>query len=188
MTDKEKLKRTKKLADAMYYAAQYLTTDASHLRKAMKEYHNFIVTEYNEENPVSKDLEQAAIDYCSGNKGADARVRAGFIMGAKWKEDQFEKERLKHCDALTAEQAHMESDFVTSHLKKHNRTPTFIDAIEYGMRLQKEQIMKDAIECEVRVDAGGYPYIPQLELWDYDEDVPLVEKGDKVKVIIIKSE
>jgi len=48
--------------------------------------------------------------------------------------------------------------------------------------------MKDAIECEVRVDAGGYPYIPQLELWDYDEDVPLVEKGDKVKVIIIKSE
>lgn len=47
MTDKEKLDRMKKLADGMYYAAQYLTTDASGLRKAMEEYHRFIITEYN---------------------------------------------------------------------------------------------------------------------------------------------
>lgn len=38
-----KQQKLKKLADAMYHAAQYLTTDASHLRKAMEEYHQFII-------------------------------------------------------------------------------------------------------------------------------------------------
>ena len=40
-----KLSKLKKLADAMYTAAQNLTTDASHLRKAMEEYHQFIINE-----------------------------------------------------------------------------------------------------------------------------------------------
>ena len=31
----------------------------------------------------------AAIEYCSGNKGADARVRAGFVMGAHWQEERL---------------------------------------------------------------------------------------------------
>jgi t-SNARE complex subunit (syntaxin) len=38
-----KQQKLKKLADAMYHAAQYLTTDASHLRKAMEEYHLFVI-------------------------------------------------------------------------------------------------------------------------------------------------
>lgn len=38
-----KLQKLKKLADGMYRAAQYLTTDASHLRKAMEEYHQFVI-------------------------------------------------------------------------------------------------------------------------------------------------
>ncbi len=52
MTDKEKLTKAVKLADAMYYAAQYLTTDASRLHKAMEEYHQFIIHEYFKEEPV----------------------------------------------------------------------------------------------------------------------------------------
>ena len=40
-----KLQKLKKLADAMYTAAQNLTTDASHLRKAMEKYHQFIINE-----------------------------------------------------------------------------------------------------------------------------------------------
>ena len=56
MTDKEKLLKLNKLADAMYYAAQYLTTDASRLHKAMNEYHQFIIHEYFKEEPVSEDL------------------------------------------------------------------------------------------------------------------------------------
>ena len=62
-------------------------------------------------------------------------VEKAFKAGANWQYEQFEKERLKHCDELTAEQAQIESDFVVHHLEKYNRTPTFIDAIEYGRRL-----------------------------------------------------
>ena len=36
---------SRKLADAMYDAAQSLTTDASCLRKAMEEYHQFVINE-----------------------------------------------------------------------------------------------------------------------------------------------
>ena len=119
-----------------------------------------------------------------------ARVIAEiFIAGADWQKEQFEKERLKHCDELNDEQAQIESDFVAKHLKENNRTPTFIDAIEYGMRLQKEQMMADAIDVDVKVDAGGYPYIDKtIELYDYDKDVHLAKEGDKVKVIVIKEE
>ena len=40
---KKKLERMEKLGQAMYTAAQQLTTDASHLRKAMQEWHKFII-------------------------------------------------------------------------------------------------------------------------------------------------
>ena len=36
-------KQLRKLADAMYYAAFNMTTDASQLRKAMEEYHQFVI-------------------------------------------------------------------------------------------------------------------------------------------------
>lgn len=41
MAQEEKLEKAVKLANAMYYAAQQLTTDASHLKKAMKDWWNF---------------------------------------------------------------------------------------------------------------------------------------------------
>lgn len=41
MIAEEKLSKAVKLADAMYYAAQQLTTDASHLSKAMKDWWQF---------------------------------------------------------------------------------------------------------------------------------------------------
>jgi len=49
MTQEEKLSKAVKLADAMYYAAQQLTTDASHLRKAMEAWWNFKNVELNKE-------------------------------------------------------------------------------------------------------------------------------------------
>lgn len=41
MTQKEKLSKAVKLADEMYYAAQMMSTDASHLSKAMKDWWQF---------------------------------------------------------------------------------------------------------------------------------------------------
>ena len=49
-------------------------------------------------------------------------------------------------------------------------------------------LMANATEVTVHIDAGNYPYIPQLELYDYDKDVPLAKEGDKYKVVLIKEE
>lgn len=69
-------------------------------------------------------------------------LKQAFIDGAEWQYEQFEKERLKHCDELTAEQAQTESGFIMQHLEKYNKTPTFIDAIEYG----RKQLIDKAAE------------------------------------------
>ena len=88
-------------------------------------------------------------------------VEKAFKAGANWQYEQFEKERLnfeprlKHCDELTAEQAQMESDFVVQHLKNFNRTPTFIDAIEYGRRLMIDKAC-DWLNNFYSEDRNGY--------------------------------
>lgn len=48
-TMKEKLTKLEEMADKMYYAAQYLTTDASKLRKAMCDYWHYVIYELKEE-------------------------------------------------------------------------------------------------------------------------------------------
>jgi len=71
------------------------------------------------------------------------QCRDAFIAGADWREEQFEKNRLAACDAQTKEEYERETDFATSIIEKEHRQPTFSDAIEYGMRIAKEQMMKD---------------------------------------------
>lgn len=44
----EKLDKLKRPADEMYFRIQTLSTDLRPLRKAMEDYHNFIINEYNE--------------------------------------------------------------------------------------------------------------------------------------------
>ena len=137
-----------------------------------------------QEEPVSEDLEYASEKYAcrfSSSKYGHDKVKDAFIAGDKWKEEQFEKSRVAHCDELTKEQAQIESDFVTQHLKEANRTPTFIDAIEYGMRLQKEQMMAKAIDGEV-----GYWNLRGLSI---NVKLPRsVREGDKVKVLVVKED
>ena len=103
-----------------------------------------------QEEPVSEDLEEAAIQFATDTVTGKVDVvkQGSFFWGAQWKERQFEKNRLKHCDSITNEQAELEQGFIDQHLDKHQRMPTFLDAIEYGMRLQKEQI-EEALLSEV---------------------------------------
>jgi hypothetical protein len=64
-----------------------------------------------------------------------------------------------------------------------------LDAIEFGMKKMKEQMIKNAIEREVKLDSGGYPYVDcHIELYDYMDDKPLAKTGDKVKLIVIKED
>ena len=63
MTEKEKLREIKELADAMYYTAQQMTTDASRLHGAMEKYRQFVINEYNKEEPVSEELEEMGMNW-----------------------------------------------------------------------------------------------------------------------------
>ena len=113
-------------------------------------------------------------------------VEIACKLGAHWQREKMEANRIAHCNNITEEQYNLETGFIDQHIEKNNRMPTFLDAIEYGMKKQREQMMKDAIEVTVHIDAGGYPYIPQMEFYDYDKDAPLAKEWDKYKVILIK--
>ena len=119
------------------------------------------------------ELEKASCDYARKRVSVEDfpvyneeyELEMAFEAGANWQYEQFEKERLKHCDELTAEQAQIESDFVVQHLKKYNRTPTFIDAIKYGRKamrnkaisrlesLCKEWHLHESAEAKYRLEA-----------------------------------
>jgi len=94
MTDNDKLKKLKKLADAMYYAAKYLTTDASRLHRAMDEYHKFIIHECKEE-PVSEELEEASKNHAverfrtTRDKFLAEKCKWSFKAGAQWQKQQM---------------------------------------------------------------------------------------------------
>ena len=160
------------------------------------------------EEPVSEDLQEAAWFYADKKACLDKSIftqkeinekrskleynwediRTAFKAGAQWQFGQLEKNRLKACEMATKEEIEREQDFCDKIIIGEHRQPTFSDAIEYGIKWQREKMLKDAVEREVKVDAGGYPYIDATELYDYDKDEPLAKAGDKVKVIIIKAE
>lgn len=147
---------------------------------------------------ASEELEEVAGEYAYTNWQSDdyhdgaadglpfdaiGHTKKTFIAGAQWQKEQFEKNRLKHCNSITNEQAELEQGFIDQHLDKYQRMPTFLDAIEYGMRLQKQQMMKDAEEAEITNKPNDYgEYMPRVI-------VPVscsYKEGEKVKVIIIK--
>ena len=58
---------------------------------------------------------------------------------------------------------------------------------KWGANWQKEQMLANAVDAVVKIDAGGYPYVDRtIELYDYDKDIPLAKRGDKVKILVIK--
>lgn len=107
MTDKEKLIKIKLLADKMSDTAFNMTTDASLLRKAMDDYHQFIINEYHkeeqiikelQEEPVSEELEEACEQLAENARKHKAETsspffnqtdyKQGVMDGSKW---QLEK-------------------------------------------------------------------------------------------------
>lgn len=126
-----------------------------------------------QEESVSEDFEKAlASEWKAYNDRGAATVDAledntqelafakGFYRGANWQREQ---------DQSTIELA-----------EDH--------AMLAGMEKMKEEMMANATEVTVHIEAGNYPYIPQLELYDYDKDMPLAKEGDKYKVILIKED
>jgi hypothetical protein len=158
-----------------------------------------------QEEPVSEDLEEASKEWLApqlDNSYAgygEAKMMEltrfdGYAMidaiefGANWQKEQFEKNRLAHCDTQTEEEAEIESDFVMGIIENEHRQPTFDDAIKYGMRLQKKQMMAKAVDGVVAFDYYGdddktYGLIAHNSFCL--EDFGLKDM-DKVKMILIK--
>lgn len=114
------------------------------------------------------------------------QARAAVEIAKEEMLKEFEKNRLKHCNSITNEQAELEQGFIDQHIDKYQRMPTFLDAIEYGMRLQKEQMMKEAIDGMVSVKSNY-----NILMCDHLAVVNAIKnfnEGDKVKVIIIKED
>ena len=118
----------------------------------------------------------------------------GCIDGAKWQAEQFEKNRLVACDRQAEEEAEIERDFVMGIIENEHRHPTFDDAIKYGMRLQKEQMMTKSIEAVVSQVPCSNEIIFYNPSSVYEYCLPQemnklgLYKGDKVKLIIIKED
>lgn len=94
------------------------------------------------------DFEQALYDHFGQVKDFTLGMRIGkyfYELGCTRTAEQFEKNRLAACDNMSKEEYDRETDFVDSIIKNEHRQPTFSDAINYGMRLQKEQDEKDII-------------------------------------------
>ena len=62
------------------------------------------------------------------------------------------------------------------------------DAFKAGAKWQIAKLMANATKVTVHIEAGNYPYIPQIELYDYDKDIPLAKEGDRYKVVLIKED
>lgn len=142
------------------------------------------------EEPINDDLEKEIDNYTD-----DARNFIEYTDGwseftdieyiekaarhfAKWQQEQFEQNRLKACDSQTKEEAEREWNFVEHMIKKEHRQPTYSDAIEYGRKLMKEEMMKEAIVGVV------HPY--DGEVHTDKEDLEEYYPCQKVKLIIIK--
>ena len=103
MTDKEKLIKIKSLADKMSDTAFNLTTDASLLKKAMDEYHQFIINEYHKEEQIIKELQEEPVSEDLEEEKTrlfgDCKVRKGaFELGAKWQKEQMIAKAIDaHC-------------------------------------------------------------------------------------------
>lgn len=106
-----------------------------------------------QEEPVGEDLDDAAFDYaeaCKYEGGDKLLCIEHFKAGAQWKEEQVKKNLIAYCDNLTKEQVQVNYDFVADRLKKSSRTPSYIDAIEYGKNIvlaELEKIVKDKEEA-----------------------------------------
>ena len=108
------------------------------------------------------------------------RICDAVRLGAKWQKKQFEKNRLAACDAQTEEEAEIEQSFVTSIIEKEHRQPTFDDAIKYGMRLQRENMMANTADAMIGLPYenkdGGYTHL-------IDVPRPLPVGSNKIAII-----
>jgi len=204
MTDKEKLEKIKSLADKMYDAAFNITTDASLLRKAMNEYHQFLIYEYHKEEPVSEKFAFKSIPrllemieptdrakaYCQ--KLIDSLEQEGYSIDAK-----IARNCLKQMNGEKVAMATMDEEPVSDELEKVVEEivdPTVLNAYgvkEIANRLRRtmiepvseelEKVSKEWLAPQLDKSYAGYGEAKMMELTRFDSYAMLdaIEFGAK---------
>ena len=127
----------KELNTTKKYSTEYVNGKKYALNKILSFLDTLEMKEV-EEEPISNDLEEAAYQFGNCFENYFGLTSMSFIKGAKWQKEQMEKNRIAHCDSITEEQYNLETGFLDSFLDKNKRMPTFLDAIEYGMKKAME--------------------------------------------------
>ena len=142
--------------------------------------------------PVSEDLNVAAMMHYKdvleyeAKTGLKPAYMTSFKAGAQYQKSVFEKNRLAACDRLTKEEAEREQDFVDKVLLGEHRQPTYSDAIGYGIKWQKEQMMKAAVDATI-TDIRTYKEENEVDFTlMFEKGIIPYEIEQEVKVIIIK--
>ena len=105
-------------------------------------------------------------------------------IGKDWKEDPVSEGLEEACEQLAENSRKHKAETSSPFFSQTD----YIQGVMDGAKWQITKLMANATPVTVYIDAGGYPYIPQLELYDYDKDIPLANEGDKYKVVLIKEE
>ncbi len=203
MTDKEKLLKLRKLADTMYYAAQYLTTDASRLHKAMDDYHQFIVNDYHEEETVNKqsvdeamaEVEEKAKAFTEAHKGESSEQLLAEMRGEDSVSEDLEEAIGEYCSNPDNFITYIDVGFKQSPIKKDD-IPLIIKAIKFGAKWKEQQMIKDSVLCGVdgwfinnkrncRKNGRFHKYY--VSTITHDKPLPM-ENGKDYRLIVIKED
>lgn len=114
---------------------------------------------------------------CSAEKSHEYSI-------ARMVAEKYEQNRLAACDAQTEQEANIEQDFVIEIIKKEHRQPTYNDAIKYGMKLQREQMMKEAVDGLIFAKLEDGSIMARSHYFKSG----IINYLDNVKLIIVKED
>lgn len=192
MTDKEKLDKV--VAEIERMKSQWqngCSSEAKYRLEMLNDVLDFINSM--QEEPINDDLDYAINEYVHDSVEKNGvftgdevsrMVERAIEFGAKLEKEQFERNRLAACDAQTEQEANIEQDFVIEIIKKEHRQPTYNDAIKYGMKLQREQMMKDAVDGLIFAKLEDGSIMARSNYFKSG----IINYLDNVKLIIVKED
>lgn len=153
-----------------------------HIKEMCKENGDSLTQE-----PVNKDFEMALAEMIDK---AQKCVVEPWVVAAQWKDELIKLAKSE--EPVSGNDENALNSVAITFLQEQQIVPNFyadiiMKAVKRGANWKKEQLMANAVDAVVKIDAGGYPYVDStIELYDYDKDIPLAKCGDKVKILVIK--
>ena len=178
MTDREKLEKIKSLADKMYTSMQNLTSDTTPIRKAMDEYHQFIINEYHKEEPTIPEIVDEHFYEMLGEDPVSAEV---WISADDDVNNAAEKTTRRFCKISLLSGDYLSLAEAQPQVNKESKLIA-IKSFVCGAQWDRNKLMKEAVTAEVRMVEDFMGTTTFRCICDK------YKIGDKVKLIILKEE